>query len=78
MYASHEASLVVLKQLPRYALEIIVFGGMLLILYLMARSGNFLNSLPILALYTVAGYRLMPTLQTIYISITALSSPNHH
>ena len=73
MYASHEASLVVLKQLPRYALEIIVFGGMLLlILYLMARSGNFINSLPILALYTVAGYRLMPTLQTIYISITAL------
>ena len=42
MYASHEASLVVLKQLPRYALEIIVFGGMLLlILYLMARSEIF-------------------------------------
>ena len=41
----HEASLVVLKQLPRYALEIIVFGGMLLlILYLIIRSGNFLNS----------------------------------
>ena len=73
MYASHEASLVVLKQLPRYALEIIVFGGMLLlILYLMGKSGSFINALPIIALYTVAGYRLMPTLQSIYVSITAL------
>lgn len=72
-YASHEASLAVLKQLPRYALEIIVFGGMLLlILYLMTLSGNFTEAVPIIALYTLAGYRLMPTLQSIYVSITAL------
>jgi len=72
-YAQHEASLAILKQLPRYALEIVVFGGMLLvIIYLMSQRGTFANAVPIIALYTLAGYRLMPTLQSIYVSITAL------
>ena len=38
----------------------------------MTLSGNFTEAVPIIALYTLAGYRLMPTLQSIYVSITAL------
>lgn len=72
-FATHTASFQVLNQLPRFALEAIAFGGMLLILlYLMALSGDFVNAVPVVALYTFAGYRLMPALQGIYGSISQL------
>jgi len=63
----------VISHLPRFALEAITFGGMLLVvLYLMAQSGNFFSVLPIVALYAYAGYRLMPTLQQLYNSLITL------
>jgi ABC-type bacteriocin/lantibiotic exporter with double-glycine peptidase domain len=63
----------ILFQIPRLSLEAITFGGMLLVvLYLMARSGNFINAVPIISIYAYAGYRLMPALQLIYVSITQL------
>ena len=72
-YARHVSSAAVISQLPRYALETIAFGGMLIvILYLIAQSGSFTNAVPILALYAFAGYRLMPALQGIYVAITQL------
>jgi ATP-binding cassette, subfamily B, bacterial PglK len=72
-YARHQASAQVIGQLPRFALESIAFGGMLLIvLYLMAQSGSFTSSLPIIVLYTFAGYRLMPALQQIYSAVTQI------
>ena len=49
------------------------FGGILLIiLYTIAETGNFNNSLPILSLYVFAGYSLMPSLQQIYVSFSQL------
>ena len=55
------------------ALEAIAFGGMLLvILYLMAKNDKFTDALPIIALYTYAGYRLVPALQQIYGALTLL------
>jgi len=72
-YARHQATAQVISQLPRFALEAIAFGGMLLVvLYLMAQSGNFASALPIIALYAFAGYRLMPALQQIYGAVTQL------
>ena len=73
IFARHQASSKILSQLPRYALEAIAFGGMLVVvLYLMLERGSFANILPIIALYAFAGYRLMPALQGIYVSITQL------
>ena len=73
IYAKGQATAQVIAQLPRYALEAIAFGGMLLvILYLMAKSGSFAAALPIIALYAFAGYRLMPALQQIYVAFTQL------
>ena len=61
------------NQLPRFTLEAVAFGGMLLVLlYLMAQGGDISNVIPIIALYAFAGYRLMPALQHIYISLTQL------
>ena len=72
-YARHISSAAIISQLPRFALEAIAFGGALIvILYLMAKSGSFTNAVPILALYAFASYRLMPTLQGIYVAITQL------
>ena len=74
IYAKCLATAQVIAQLPRFALEAIAFGGMLLvILYLMAKSGSFASALPIIALYTFAGYRLLPALQQIYGAFTKLS-----
>ena len=72
-YARHQAMAQVITQLPRFALEAIAFGGMLLVvLYLMAQSGSFASALPVIALYAFAGYRLMPALQQIYTAVTQL------
>ncbi len=72
-FALYQAYSKIISQIPRYALEIIAFGGMLLaILYLMSKSNSVVNALPIIALYTFAGYRLMPAIQQIYISVTQL------
>ena len=73
IFAKGQATAEVISQVPRFALEAIAFGGMLLvILYLMAKSGSFASALPIIALYAFAGYRLMPALQQIYAAFTQL------
>lgn len=72
-YANGQATALVIAQMPRFVLEVIAFGGMLLvILYLMAKNGSFASVLPIVTLYAFAGYRLMPALQQIYGAITQL------
>ena len=73
-YAQSIASSHIIYQLPRFILEIIAFGGvMLMILYLMIQTGTFNNALPVVSLYVFAGYRLMPALQQIYGSLTQLT-----
>ena len=74
IFARIHASSQVIRQLPRFILEAIAFGGILLItLYVMAQKGTFNNALPIISLYVFAGYRLLPALQQIYGSFTQLT-----
>jgi len=71
--ARHRASSAVISQLPRFALEAIAFGGiMLMMLYLMRQTGGIVNALPIISLYVFAGYRLMPAMQSIYAALAKL------
>lgn len=65
----------VIGKLPRFALEAIAFGGILLaVLYhLIAKKGNFSDAVPIISLYVFAGYRLMPALQGIYSCLTMIT-----
>jgi ABC-type multidrug transport system fused ATPase/permease subunit len=73
IYAKGQATALVIGQVPRFALEAIAFGGMLLVmLYLLAKSSSFASALPIIALYAFTAYRLMPALQQIYQAITQL------
>ena len=72
-FANNLALSKIISQLPRYALEAIAFGGLLLVILSLMFAGETLNTvLPIIALYAFAGYRLMPALQQIYYSFTLL------
>ena len=71
--AQSQVKVQVFSQLPRYALEATAFGGLLLAaLYLLDQKGTFAKAIPIIGLYALAGYRLMPALQQIYASITQI------
>jgi ATP-binding cassette, subfamily B, bacterial PglK len=63
----------VISQLPRFALELIAFGGILLVvLHLIGRGQAAVEMVPLLALYAFAGYRLMPALQKLFGAVTNL------
>ena len=67
IFARVEGTAQVISQLPRFVLEAIIFGGMMLIvLYFMRQSGIFIDILPKITFYAFAGYRLMPALQQVY------------
>jgi len=70
-YAGDRALSEVMATLPRYALEIIAFGGVLLIIiYFLFMERNLTDVTPLLALYAFASIRLMPALQQIFSAIT--------
>lgn len=72
-FAKNESMLKTITALPRYALEAIAFGGMILVLIIFIGDNKKLDTvLPIIALYAFAGYRLMPSIQSIYSNITSL------
>ncbi len=74
IFAKTIASSLVVAQLPKFIVEAIAFGGILLIiLHNMSQTGNFNHTLPIISLYVFAGYRLIPALQQIYNSFTQLT-----
>ena len=63
----------IVSQVPRYSLELIAFGGILLIvLYFIAFRQTTENVIALIALYAFAGYRLMPALQGVFSGLTAI------
>lgn len=72
-FTDDEATANIIAQLPRFALETIAFGGVLLIIiYLLVMGKNISNAMPLLALYAFASFRLMPALQQIFNSMAYL------
>lgn len=60
-------------EMPSFVMQAVVFGGMLLVvLYLIVTRGGLQEALPVISLYAVAGYRLLPTLQSAYKNLTTL------
>ena len=73
VHANRSAITGFLAGMPRFALEAIAFGGMMLVLlYLVGQKGNFSNAIPIISLYAFAGYRMLPSLQRAYHASTML------
>ena len=72
VYSDTSASNSITSQIPRYALETIAFGGILLIVLYFQQRGNIAGVLPVISLYALAAYRLMPSLQMIFTGITTI------
>lgn len=67
----------VISKLPRYALETLSFGGILLIVLIkIGGKEEYGHIVPILALYAFSGYRLLPALQQVFSGITMIRSNN--
>lgn len=73
-FAIAQGSNQALSQVPRYAMELIAFGSIiLLVLYLLVQhSGDLGNVLPILSVYAMAGFKLLPAMQQIYMSASQI------
>lgn len=58
-------------QLPRYMLDIILFGTLLSAIIILIKNGiDFNAALPYIILFIYSGYRLMPIMQEIYVNIS--------
>ncbi|MHB1927752.1 MAG: ABC transporter ATP-binding protein [Leptospirillum sp.] len=72
-YSFYQSKSQMISLLPRYALETLAFGGIILIVIILLSGGGSLEkTLPLISLYALAGYRLMPALQAIFGNLTAL------
>ena len=72
-YALLEASSEVFSMIPRYALETLAFGGiMLIVVYLLSVKQGVQEILPLVGLYAFAGVRLVPSMQQIFAGLTKL------
>jgi ABC-type multidrug transport system fused ATPase/permease subunit len=73
LYAKSQLAGQLIAVLPRFFLEAISFGGLVLIILILIMSDKNISTIvPIISLYALAGYRLLPAIQTIYISFTQL------
>ncbi|WP_194855655.1 ABC transporter ATP-binding protein [Alloalcanivorax venustensis] len=63
-----------MSQVPRYAMELVAFGSIIfLILYLLAvYEGDLGAILPILSVYALAGFKLLPAFQQIYTGVSQI------
>ncbi len=76
-YAEHQATSQAASYLPRYLLEAVAFGGLILVtLSIMADSDGLHEVLPLIGLYGLAGYRLLPALQQVYVQLVNLRYSN--
>lgn len=72
-YGRSMAQQQVYAMLPRYAFETLAFGGLLLIvLYLLVQERDLAGVLPTLGVYAFATYRLLPSLQSIFGSLSSM------
>lgn len=77
-FAKNKSFAQIAAQLPRFFMEVLVFGGILLLILVMTQTAKgFEDVLPVISLYTFAGYRLMPAMQQIYGHFSILRFSRH-
>ena len=72
--ARHQAAVALLGEMPRYVLEALAFGGLLLfILYLLwVRDGEIETVLPVLGAFAFCGLKLLPAMQGLFADLSQL------
>ena len=73
-FARAQGTTLALSQVPRYAMELVAFGSVIfLVLYLLAsHEGNLGTILPILSVYALAGFKMLPAFQQVYQGISQI------
>lgn len=73
-YARGRTASELLADLPRFVLEAVAFGGMLLVVLvvLWTQGGAVQGALPVIGVYAFAGVRLFPAMQLLYRSFSRL------
>lgn len=66
----------VLSSVPRYFMELVSFSAaVLLVMYfLVSNQGNLETILPMVSIYALAGFKLLPAFQQIYFSISTIQA----
>jgi ABC-type bacteriocin/lantibiotic exporter with double-glycine peptidase domain len=76
-YANTLALSQIIAQLPRFFIEIIAFGGIIILVLVLLKINNEITEvLPIIVIYVFAGYKLIPALQLIYHAYSNLKFSN--
>lgn len=72
-YAKNNIFMQVAAEMPRYILEAVAFGVIVLIILINLSTGNDISQLmPLVSLFAFAGYRMMPAIHRIYGSVANL------
>ena len=65
-----ESFVKVASEIPKFILETIAFGGIiLLVVFLSLTKNNAVEIIPLVSLFAFAGYRMMPAMQKVYQSL---------
>ena len=72
--ANYQAQKTLIASLPRYLLEVVAFGGIvaIIILLIAINKGTISTIIPVISLYVMASYRLMPAFQQIYSGLSGI------
>ena len=74
-YARAKVMKEIISRLPHYGIEILAFGGLLLVvIYMMLTQGNLGEVIPIVGMYVFASYRLLPAIKEIFTGVTKIRS----
>lgn len=75
VYAWRSAQRQIVGAMPRYAIEAVALGLVVLAVTWMLSAGDeFASVIPLVSVYAFAGYRLLPALQTVFGNLTTLRS----
>jgi len=73
IYARNYAIRALLAIIPRYFIEVLAFGGIVVIILSLLMTGKTgTEVITLISVYAMAGYRLLPALQSIYSDLTNL------
>ena len=68
-----ETTIRVIREIPRYALDALAFGTIvLLIVILTIKGGSAAEVIPMVSLFAFAGYRMLPAMQAVFASVTSI------
>jgi ABC-type multidrug transport system fused ATPase/permease subunit len=72
-FSSNDAIYSSIIDIPKHIIEIIAIGGMLtVVIFMLIRGNSITNFIPVLTVYALGAYRLLPQLQKIFRAFTSM------